>query len=249
MRAAARRDHRRDGAGLGHELVLRHRELGRRHVELLGRVAHRHVARGDGARGLAPRAAAPAPSTLRRAPPERHLRRLLVHRHRRHRRRRRVAARAARSAARRSPNQPDVRFVVISSDVVYPTGAMRDYEAKFWLPFKGVTKPVYAIPGNHDWYDALEAFDATFLQARRGARQHARAGRGRPAADEHDRRAHRGSRSARRRACAGDTACRPAFSARRSSSCRPIASRSSPSTPACSGRSIAEQERVARRAR
>ena len=61
-------------------------------------------------------------------------------------------------------NLPDVRFVVISSDVVYPVGAMRDYEAKFWLPFKGVTKPTYAIPGNHDWYDALEAFAATFLE-------------------------------------------------------------------------------------
>ena len=61
-------------------------------------------------------------------------------------------------------NHPDVRFVVISSDVVYPVGAMKDYEAKFWLPFKGVTKPVYAIPGNHDWYDALEAFAATFLE-------------------------------------------------------------------------------------
>ena len=58
----------------------------------------------------------------------------------------------------------DVKFVVISSDVVYPTGAMRDYEAKFWLPFMGTTKPVYAIPGNHDWYDALEGFTATFLQ-------------------------------------------------------------------------------------
>jgi DNA repair exonuclease SbcCD nuclease subunit len=41
---------------------------------------------------------------------------------------------------------------------------MRDYEAKFWLPFKGVHKPVYAIPGNHDWYDALEAFNVTFLR-------------------------------------------------------------------------------------
>jgi len=57
-----------------------------------------------------------------------------------------------------------VRFVVISSDVVYPNGSMIDYEAKFWLPFKGVDKPVYAIPGNHDWYDALEAFLATFLE-------------------------------------------------------------------------------------
>jgi hypothetical protein len=58
----------------------------------------------------------------------------------------------------------DVRFVVLSSDVVYPTGAMRDYETRFWLPFKGITKPVYAIPGNHDWYDALEGFVATFFQ-------------------------------------------------------------------------------------
>jgi uncharacterized membrane protein HdeD (DUF308 family) len=62
-------------------------------------------------------------------------------------------------------HQPEVRFLVISSDVVYPNGSMIDYEAKFWLPFKGVTKPIYAIPGNHDWYDALEAFLATFLDA------------------------------------------------------------------------------------
>ena len=59
---------------------------------------------------------------------------------------------------------PDVRFMVISSDVIYPTGSMKDYEANFWLPFKGFTKPVYAIPGNHDWYDALEGFVATFYQ-------------------------------------------------------------------------------------
>jgi len=58
----------------------------------------------------------------------------------------------------------DVRFVLLSSDVVYPTGAMRDYETRFWLPFKGVSKPVYAIPGNHDWYDALEGFVATFFR-------------------------------------------------------------------------------------
>ena len=60
--------------------------------------------------------------------------------------------------------QPDVKFVVISSDVVYPSGAMKDYESRFWLPFMGVTKPVYAIPGNHDWYDALEGFAATFFE-------------------------------------------------------------------------------------
>jgi hypothetical protein len=58
----------------------------------------------------------------------------------------------------------DVRFVVIGSDVVYPNGSMIDYETNFWLPFKGITKPVFAIPGNHDWYDALEGFLATFVE-------------------------------------------------------------------------------------
>ena len=61
-------------------------------------------------------------------------------------------------------NHAEVKFVVISSDVVYPTGALKDYEKKFWMPFKGVTKPVYAIPGNHDWYDALDGFIATFYE-------------------------------------------------------------------------------------
>jgi uncharacterized membrane protein HdeD (DUF308 family) len=61
--------------------------------------------------------------------------------------------------------RPDVKFLVISSDVIYPSGAMFDYEPKFYLPFKGFTKPIYAIPGNHDWYDALEAFAANFLEA------------------------------------------------------------------------------------
>ena len=61
-------------------------------------------------------------------------------------------------------DRDEVKFLAISSDVVYPNGSMIDYESRFWLPFKGVTKPVFAIPGNHDWYDALEAFLATFLQ-------------------------------------------------------------------------------------
>ncbi len=59
--------------------------------------------------------------------------------------------------------QAEVKFVIVSSDVIYPSGEMKDYERKFWLPFMGVEKPVYAIPGNHDWYDALEGFVATFF--------------------------------------------------------------------------------------
>jgi hypothetical protein len=61
--------------------------------------------------------------------------------------------------------RPDVKFLVISSDVIYPSGAMADYESKFYLPFKGFTKSIYAIPGNHDWYDALEGFAANFLES------------------------------------------------------------------------------------
>jgi uncharacterized membrane protein HdeD (DUF308 family) len=60
--------------------------------------------------------------------------------------------------------RPDVKFLVVSSDVIYPSGAMSDYEPKFYSPFKGFTKPIYAIPGNHDWYDALEGFAANFLE-------------------------------------------------------------------------------------
>src|SRR3954453_8865207 len=41
---------------------------------------------------------------------------------------------------------------------------MVNYENNFYLPFKGFTKPIYAIPGNHDWFDALEGFNANFLE-------------------------------------------------------------------------------------
>ena len=58
----------------------------------------------------------------------------------------------------------DVKFLVISSDVIYPAGSMHDYEANFYLPFQGFAKPIYAIPGNHDWYDALEGFNANLLE-------------------------------------------------------------------------------------
>jgi uncharacterized membrane protein HdeD (DUF308 family) len=56
-----------------------------------------------------------------------------------------------------------VKFLVLSSDVIYPDGKMKDYEKNFYLPFKGFDKPIYAIPGNHDWFDANEGFNANFL--------------------------------------------------------------------------------------
>jgi len=57
-----------------------------------------------------------------------------------------------------------IKFLVLSSDVIYPSGEMKDYETKFFLPFMGFPKPIYAIPGNHDWYDSLEGFSATFFR-------------------------------------------------------------------------------------
>lgn len=59
--------------------------------------------------------------------------------------------------------QDAVKFLVISSDVIYPAGAMSNYERNFYLPFNRFPKPIYAIPGNHDWFDALEGFNANFL--------------------------------------------------------------------------------------
>ncbi len=78
----------------------------------------------------------------------------------------------------RVSEKPDVKFVVVSSDVIYPDGAIKDYEKNFWLPMHGIRKPVMAIPGNHDWYDGCDAFAATFftpeaaqkaIEARRGS--------------------------------------------------------------------------------
>jgi hypothetical protein len=58
----------------------------------------------------------------------------------------------------------EMKFLIISSDVIYPAGAMVDYERNFFMPYKGWKKPIYAIPGNHDWFDALEGFNANFLE-------------------------------------------------------------------------------------
>jgi hypothetical protein len=47
----------------------------------------------------------------------------------------------------------DVDFMVVASDVVYPAGDANDYPRKFYLPYRDFRKPVYAVPGNHDWDD------------------------------------------------------------------------------------------------
>ena len=80
-----------------------------------------------------------------------------------------------------------MKFVVVSSDVIYPDGAMEDYEFKFYLPFHGVKKPIYAIPGNHDWYNQLDSFCANFMEPARRPRVDARPHRRRPRLHRHHR--------------------------------------------------------------
>jgi hypothetical protein len=49
-------------------------------------------------------------------------------------------------------------FTVICSDVIYPTGDLDDYGRKFHHPYRNLKLPIYAVPGNHDWYDGLHGF-------------------------------------------------------------------------------------------
>jgi hypothetical protein len=62
---------------------------------------------------------------------------------------------------------PRGQVLVFGGDQVYPTASSVAYEDRFTGPFrsafpwtaKGETSPtLYALPGNHDWYDGLTAF-------------------------------------------------------------------------------------------
>src|ERR687894_3125372 len=50
-------------------------------------------------------------------------------------------------------NGKDTHFMIICSDVVYPNGDVNEYLDKFYCPYKDYPKPIYALTGNHDWYD------------------------------------------------------------------------------------------------
>jgi len=52
----------------------------------------------------------------------------------------------------------DTRFMVICGDVIYPAGDIEDYEAKFYEPYKDYQRPIFGLPGHHDWYDGLNGF-------------------------------------------------------------------------------------------
>ncbi|MET7287175.1 metallophosphoesterase [Streptomyces sp. NPDC005573] len=56
----------------------------------------------------------------------------------------------------------DTEFAVIASDVNYPVGSADGYGTKFFRPYQDYPAPIYAIPGNHDWYEDLGAFMRVF---------------------------------------------------------------------------------------
>jgi hypothetical protein len=56
----------------------------------------------------------------------------------------------------------DTDFMVICSDVIYPAGEVAEYERKFFHPYRDYDGPIYALPGNHDWYDDLRGFMFAF---------------------------------------------------------------------------------------
>jgi hypothetical protein len=63
--------------------------------------------------------------------------------------------------------------LVFGGDEVYPYPSRREYEVRTETPYKlafaGRAHPdVFAIPGNHDWYDSLVAFSRTFCRPERG---------------------------------------------------------------------------------
>ncbi len=67
---------------------------------------------------------------------------------------------------------PRGQIVVLGGDEVYPVGDADAYENRFTRPYEAslpwLTPPhnpeLYAIPGNHDWYDGLTSFFRVFCQ-------------------------------------------------------------------------------------
>jgi hypothetical protein len=71
---------------------------------------------------------------------------------------------------------PRGTFLVMGGDMVYPTASRRDYEKRLLRPYdaaaraadwkEGEEADVFAVPGNHDWYDGLSAFTGIFSTRR-----------------------------------------------------------------------------------
>lgn len=65
-------------------------------------------------------------------------------------------------------------ILVLGGDQVYPTASRYEYQRRFVAPFRaalsesGEPRPkMFAIPGNHDWYDSLVSFTRLFISRER----------------------------------------------------------------------------------
>lgn len=45
-------------------------------------------------------------------------------------------------------------FLIINGDVAYPAGEDQDFSEGFFAPYRGLGVPIWAVPGNHDYYSA-----------------------------------------------------------------------------------------------
>jgi hypothetical protein len=72
---------------------------------------------------------------------------------------------------------PRGELLVLGGDQVYPTASGQQYEDRFKGPFRaalpeppldGPCPRLYAVPGNHDWYDGLTAFLRLFVRGHEG---------------------------------------------------------------------------------
>ena len=64
---------------------------------------------------------------------------------------------------------PRGEFLLFGGDEVYPVPSQRSYLERFVAPYEaalppGSTSVMFAIPGNHDWYDGLVSFSRQFTQ-------------------------------------------------------------------------------------
>lgn len=72
---------------------------------------------------------------------------------------------------------PRGKFLILGGDEIYPFASRDEYKARLVAPFEEASPPLdehkvppwdlFAIPGNHDWYDGLISFQRQFVQQRR----------------------------------------------------------------------------------
>ncbi|MEQ1651253.1 MAG: hypothetical protein ABL897_02065 [Hyphomicrobium sp.] len=67
---------------------------------------------------------------------------------------------------------PAGKLLIMGGDQVYPDATKQEYEKRLRDPYDWAfstdnpKRKLFAIPGNHDWYDGLSAFSALFCSAR-----------------------------------------------------------------------------------